>query len=89
MKDRAKMLPYHKLFSFADSFDYLLMFLGTISAIGNGICTPIMTVLFGDLIDAAGKNFDISIAVHEVNEVSVNLMNRRLRGFSSEIFSYL
>ncbi|XP_048129254.1 ABC transporter B family member 21-like [Rhodamnia argentea] len=84
MKDGAKMLPYHKLFSFADSFDYFLMFLGTIAAIENGIATPLMTVLFGDLIDSVGKNFDTSIAVHEVNEVCLKIIYLALgSGFAS------
>ncbi|VVB03571.1 unnamed protein product [Arabis nemorensis] len=45
-----------ELFGFADSFDYLLMFLGTLGSIGNGLGFPIMTILFGDLVDAFGQN---------------------------------
>lgn len=47
---------FHKLFSFADSIDVLLMIIGTIGAIGNGLCMPIMTILFGQLTDAFGNN---------------------------------
>lgn len=49
-------IPFHKLFSFADSTDILLMITGTIGAIGNGLGLPIMTILFGELINSFGNN---------------------------------
>ncbi|OMO70910.1 ABC transporter B family member 11, partial [Corchorus olitorius] len=49
-------VPFYKLFAFADSTDKLLMMMGTIGGIGNGVCMPIMTILFGDLIDSFGQN---------------------------------
>ncbi|KAF3553940.1 hypothetical protein F2Q69_00018144, partial [Brassica cretica] len=54
--EKTKTVPFYKLFAFADSFDILLMILGTLGSIGNGLGFPIMTVLFGDLIDAFGQN---------------------------------
>ncbi|EOA26469.1 hypothetical protein CARUB_v10022518mg [Capsella rubella] len=54
--EKTKSVPFYKLFAFADSFDFLLMFLGTLGSIGNGLGFPIMTLLFGDLIDAFGQN---------------------------------
>ncbi|CAE5956347.1 unnamed protein product [Arabidopsis arenosa] len=53
--EKAKTVPFYKLFAFADSFDVLLMICGSIGAIGNGVCLPLMTLLFGDLIDSFGK----------------------------------
>lgn len=44
-KERTNSVPFYKLFAFADSKDYMLMIAGTIGAIGNGMCLPIMTVL--------------------------------------------
>lgn len=52
---RTKTVAFHKLFSFADSIDVLLMILGTIGAIGNGLRMPIMAILFGQLTDAFGN----------------------------------
>ncbi|KAI3679122.1 hypothetical protein L6452_38431 [Arctium lappa] len=49
-------VPFYKLFAFADSTDHMLMIAGTLGAIGNGICMPLMTILFGDLIDSFGQN---------------------------------
>lgn len=54
--EKTKTVPFYKLFAFADSFDILLMILGTIGSIGNGLGFPIMTILFGDLVDAFGQN---------------------------------
>ncbi|ONI27768.1 hypothetical protein PRUPE_1G104100 [Prunus persica] len=68
-EDGTKTVPYYKLFSFADSLDYLLMSVGTISAIGNGVCMPLMTIIFGDVINSfggSGNNKDVVDAVSKV-----------------------
>lgn len=54
--DKTRTVPFYKLFAFADSFDILLMILGTIGAVCNGLGLPIMTILFGDVIDVFGQN---------------------------------
>nr|KYP57752.1 ABC transporter B family member 4 [Cajanus cajan] len=70
--ERNKTVPFYKLFSFADSWDYLLMLVGTISAVGNGISMPLMTVLIGDAIDAFGGNaVNKQVVVHEVSKASL------------------
>lgn len=55
-KEKIKVVPFHKLFSFADPWDYILMVVGSIGAIGNGISMPLMTIIFGDLTNAFGNN---------------------------------
>eukprot|EP00258_Populus_trichocarpa_P011794 XP_002320938.3 ABC transporter B family member 11 [Populus trichocarpa] len=54
--EKSKSVPFFKLFSFSDSTDFLLMFLGTLGAIGNGLAMPLMTLLLGDVINAFGNN---------------------------------
>ncbi|CAK7348533.1 unnamed protein product [Dovyalis caffra] len=54
--EKSKSVPFFKLFSFADSTDFLLMFLGSLGAIGNGMAMPLMTLLLGDVINAFGNN---------------------------------
>ncbi|RDX94816.1 ABC transporter B family member 4, partial [Mucuna pruriens] len=73
VKDESnKTVPFYKLFSFADSWDCLLMLVGTISAVGNGISIPLMTILIGDAIDAFGGHVDNKqVVVHEVSKVSL------------------
>jgi ATP-binding cassette subfamily B (MDR/TAP) protein 1 len=65
-----QVVSYFKLFSFADPLDYLLMTLGTIGAIGNGMTLPIMTIILGGLINAFGDNQnDNQQVIHAVSKV--------------------
>ncbi|CAI0375867.1 unnamed protein product, partial [Linum tenue] len=72
-----KTVAFHKLFtSAADSTDALLMTLGTIGAMGNGLAMPLMSILFGQLTDSFGQNQQSSSAqvVHLVSQVSVRFV---------------
>lgn len=53
--EEAPSVAFYKLFSFADSYDVLLIFLGTLGACVHGIAIPIFFIFFGKLIDAFGK----------------------------------
>ncbi|PSR92445.1 ABC transporter B family member 11 like [Actinidia chinensis var. chinensis] len=70
-KEVANTLPYYKLFSFADFTDYVLMIVGTINAIGNGICLPLTAVLLGELIDSFGETVNTKQVVHQISKVSL------------------
>ncbi|KAG7595575.1 P-loop containing nucleoside triphosphate hydrolase [Arabidopsis suecica] len=72
--EKAKTVPFYKLFAFADSFDVLLMICGSIGAIGNGVCLPLMTLLFGDLIDSFGKNQNNKDIVDVVSKVCLKFV---------------
>nr|CAD1828627.1 unnamed protein product [Ananas comosus var. bracteatus] len=67
-------VPFHKLFAFADSTDIVLMILGTVGAVANGAALPLMTVLFGNLIDAFGGALDIHDVVNRVSKVSLEFI---------------
>ncbi|XP_062084186.1 ABC transporter B family member 4-like [Humulus lupulus] len=73
---KTKTVAFHKLFSFADSIDVYLMIIGTLGAIGNGLCMPIMTILFGQLTDAFGNNSQNNkhTIVHDVSKVSLKFV---------------
>lgn len=62
-------VPFYKLFSFADSTDVILMILGTVGAVGHGLCNPLMTILVGEMTDAFGKYQFSNNMVHEVSKV--------------------
>lgn len=64
-------VPFFKLFSFADSLDYLLMSVGTIGAIGNGICMPLMTIILGDVINSFGESANSNKVVDTVSKVRI------------------
>ncbi|KAJ7973145.1 ABC transporter B family protein [Quillaja saponaria] len=67
-------VPFHKLFSFADSSDVMLMIFGTIGAIGNGVGLPLMTLLFGELINSFGDNQNNNGVVDAVSKVSLKFV---------------
>ncbi|XP_071713966.1 ABC transporter B family member 11-like [Rutidosis leptorrhynchoides] len=73
-KESSNTVSFYKLFAFADSTDYMLMLLGTIGAIGNGICMPLMTVLFGDIINSFGENQNSHHVVAVVSKVSLKII---------------
>ncbi|MGV7428829.1 hypothetical protein PJI19_29200, partial [Mycobacterium kansasii] len=68
-KEVTNLVPFHKLFSFADSTDVILMIVGTIGAVGNGLCLPLMTILLGELTDAFGRNQNNDEVVDKVTKV--------------------
>ncbi|KAG0606707.1 hypothetical protein M758_9G161600 [Ceratodon purpureus] len=57
-KEAPGSVPFYRLFSFADPLDYLLMTVGTISAITHGAAMPVFFLFFGKLIDGFGSNVD-------------------------------
>ncbi|XP_021738589.1 ABC transporter B family member 11-like [Chenopodium quinoa] len=67
-------VPFYKLFSFADSTDKALMIIGSISAIGNGACMPLMTIVFGDIVDAFGENQDPNHIIDVVSKVCLKFI---------------
>ncbi|KAK6162934.1 hypothetical protein DH2020_002775 [Rehmannia glutinosa] len=69
-KEPKKTIPFYKLFSFADSRDKVLMTVGTIAAIANGFAHPLMSLLFGELIDVFGKAQRNDV-VRQVSKVSL------------------
>ncbi|CAO1947845.1 unnamed protein product [Urochloa humidicola] len=52
--DAGKKVSFVGLFQHADGKDVVLMVVGTVAALGNGLTQPLMTVIFGQLINAFG-----------------------------------
>ncbi|XP_078435411.1 ABC transporter B family member 11-like isoform X2 [Wolffia australiana] len=71
--EETKAVPYTKLFSFADSTDFVLMVVGTIGAMANGVSMPLMTLLFGRLSDAFGGSTTVNV-LDEVTKVSLQFV---------------
>lgn len=61
-------VSFYRLFSFADKLDVGLMIAGTVCAIANGMSQPLMTLLFGHLINTFGGSEPFNV-VHEVSKV--------------------
>lgn len=68
-------VPFYKLFSFADSTDKALMIIGSIGAVGNGVCMPLMAIIFGELVDSFGENQNTKHIIHVVSQVNAALMS--------------
>ncbi|KAK4441855.1 ABC transporter B family member 11 [Sesamum alatum] len=72
-KQATNTVPFYKLFTFADSMDKILMIVGSIGAIGNGLCMPLMTILFGELVDSFGQN-QSKVVVSVVSKVALKFV---------------
>ncbi|GER32380.1 ABC transporter B family member [Striga asiatica] len=84
-KKLGSTVSVHKLFSFADSMDKFLMTVGTIAAICNRLAQPLMTLIFGELIDVFGRAEGKHIIVHEVSKVVLEYVYLAL-GCGAEAF---
>ncbi|KAI4369477.1 hypothetical protein MLD38_017915 [Melastoma candidum] len=72
-QERTNTVPFYKLFSFADPLDCLLMIIGTISAAANGVCVPLLTFFFGDVVNGFGQNAANKRILHVVSAVCLKL----------------
>lgn len=66
-------VPFLKLFSFADPLDVVLMLAGSFGAAANGTSMPLITLLFGQLIDAFGQSTNDNV-FRQVTEVSLRFV---------------
>ncbi|KAH7415620.1 hypothetical protein KP509_14G054100 [Ceratopteris richardii] len=55
---QANAVGYLQLFSFADKYDYLLIFIGSLGAAAHGVAFPVFFLIFGKLINSFGSNQD-------------------------------
>uniref|UniRef100_I1PXM6 MDR-like ABC transporter n=1 Tax=Oryza glaberrima TaxID=4538 RepID=I1PXM6_ORYGL len=60
-------VAFHHLFKYADSTDVALMLVGTIASLASGMSQVIMTIIFGQMVDAFGKSSPGNI-LHQVNK---------------------
>lgn len=61
-------VPFYMLFNFADHLDVTLMIIGTISAVANGLASPLMTLFLGNVINAFGSS-NPADAIKQVSKV--------------------
>ena len=53
-KEKVEKVPFLKLFSFADRWDYVLMAVGSLGACAHGASVPVFFIFFGKLINIIG-----------------------------------
>ncbi|VAI24627.1 unnamed protein product [Triticum turgidum subsp. durum] len=72
----AARVPLYRLFAFADRTDVALMAVGTVAAVANGMARPVMTHIFGDVVNAfssAGFSPDSDV-LHRVSKIIINFV---------------
>ncbi|KAL6615352.1 hypothetical protein ACP70R_037622 [Stipagrostis hirtigluma subsp. patula] len=72
-KPAAGEVPLRRLFAFADRTDAALMAVGAVAAVANGMAQPLMTFIFGHIIDAFGSAASPHI-LHTVTKVIMNFV---------------
>ncbi|EPS60666.1 hypothetical protein M569_14136, partial [Genlisea aurea] len=71
-KKKEQSLPFYRLFSFADKYDYALMTAGTLGAAVHGASMPVFFLLFGEMVNGFGKNqMDFDRMTREVTKFSL------------------
>ncbi|KAK4802353.1 hypothetical protein SAY86_000556 [Trapa natans] len=63
-------VSFFKLFSFADCLDVVLMTVGTVAAVGNGLSQPISTLIFGNMINSFGSSEQAEV-LKEVTKIAI------------------
>ncbi|KAE8788832.1 ABC transporter B family member 5-like [Hordeum vulgare] len=72
----AARVPLYRLFAFADGMDVALMTVGTVAAVANGMARPVMTHIFGDVVNAfssTGFSPDSDV-LHRVSKIIINFV---------------
>ncbi|XP_028778657.1 ABC transporter B family member 11-like [Neltuma alba] len=82
-KESHKTVPFYKLFSYADAFDRLLMFVGTTAAVANGMTVPLLMIIFGNVFDAFGEASDAKEMGHNVSKASLDFVYLAMGTFVS------
>ncbi|KAM4736476.1 ATP-dependent translocase ABCB1 isoform 1-T2 [Anableps anableps] len=80
------MVGPFSVFRFADSWDILMIFIGTVMAIANGVVLPLMCIVFGDMTDSLVKNAGSNITTNYPNftlpENMTNLLEEEMTTFA-------
>ncbi|VFQ97082.1 unnamed protein product [Cuscuta campestris] len=63
-------VAFYRLFAFADRLDVVLMVVGTVAAVANGLSPTLMTVVFSQVIDSFGAA-DSSHVVRQISKVCI------------------
>ncbi|KAJ3695665.1 hypothetical protein LUZ60_001042 [Juncus effusus] len=71
--DEKKKVSLYKLFAFADGFDLTMILVGTVAAVANGMAQPMMTFIFGNVVDAFGGGTMNSV-LRRVTKVILNFV---------------
>ncbi|GJM93457.1 hypothetical protein PR202_ga10015 [Eleusine coracana subsp. coracana] len=80
-----KKVSFTGLFRYADGTDVLLMVIGTVAALANGVSQPLMTLIFGQMINAFGEATSDNV-LRRVNDAVLNFV---YLGIGTAVVSFL
>ncbi|XP_026446430.1 ABC transporter B family member 11-like isoform X2 [Papaver somniferum] len=72
--EKLSVVPFFKLFAFADSKDIALMVIGVIAAFANGATMPIMSIIIGNLVNSFGNTAGTTDVVKQVSKVALEFV---------------
>ncbi|KAF5752776.1 hypothetical protein HS088_TW01G00694 [Tripterygium wilfordii] len=72
-KEKVKKVAFYKLFEFADRVDAVMMIVGSICAVANGMSQPVMTIIFGQVVNNFGSS-DSSDVLDQVSQVCLEFV---------------
>ncbi|CAM0948557.1 unnamed protein product [Alopecurus aequalis] len=84
-REHGKRVSFTGLFRYADRTDLLLMLVGTVAALANGASQPLVTVIFGDIIDDFGGATTDNV-LHRVNKAVLSFV---YLGIGTALVSFL
>ncbi|XP_057763469.1 ABC transporter B family member 2-like [Arachis stenosperma] len=74
-KKKEHKIPFMKLFSFADTYDFVLMAIGSVGACVHGASVPVFFIFFGKLINVIGLAYLFpKEASHKVAKYSLDFV---------------
>ncbi|XAR59296.1 Xenobiotic-transporting ATPase [Bertholletia excelsa] len=66
-------VAFYRLFAFADRRDKVLMVVGSLAAAANGLAQPLMTLIFGYLVNSFATSARSQV-LHEVSQVAIKFV---------------
>ncbi|XP_015582280.1 ABC transporter B family member 9 isoform X1 [Ricinus communis] len=72
-KRRDKKVAFYKLFTFADSLDWVLIVVGTVCATAHGLSDSLMILIFSKIINSFGTAQKSDI-IRQVSEIAVTMV---------------
>ena len=85
-RKREHKVPFLKLFSFADSYDCVLMAVGSVGACVHGASVPVFFIFFGKLINVIGLAY---LFPKEASHQVAKVCNKNFLVLSSSPCKYL
>lgn len=84
-----KKIGLFQLFRYADSFDILYIIIGSLFAIGNGSTLPLMTIFFGDIVQAIVTYPSTTNATQLDEAVRLGVLKMCLVGIATFVCSFV